>query len=136
MNIFSKVIILSAERSENRHEKNRQLTENLDACLSDCNFNYSRAIGVYEGNEESSFVVLPKNEDELNTLKNLAFKSFGQESILYQDANGKAYLLFSDNSEKSIGKLRQVNPTLIEKLENYTILNGKVYTTEKVYNAN
>lgn len=132
MNIFNQVIILSAEKSENRHEKNRQLTENLDACLSDCDFNYSRAIGVYEGSEESSFVVLPKNEDELNTLKNLAFKSFGQESIFYQDANGKAYLLFSDNSEKSIGKLRQVNPKLIEKLENYTILNGKVYTTEKV----
>lgn len=132
MNTFSQVVILSAELDSNRFEKNRQLTENLNACLSDCNFKYSKGIGVYKGQEESSFIVLPKNDDEINTLKDLAFKSFNQESILYQDANGKAYLIYNNGNEKSLGKLRQVSPKLTEKLENYTILNGKVYTTEKV----
>lgn len=136
MNITQQIIILSAERSENSFERNRQLTENLASCLDELQLTYNRATGVYNGSEENSFVVIVKNEDEISTLKDLALKpvgfgGFGQDAVLYQDANQQAYLLDKNGGVLNLGRLEQVNAKEIERLENYTVLNGKVYTTIK-----
>lgn len=130
MNTFRQVIIFSAELSTNRHEKNRQLTENLKYCLDDCHITYNVGMGCYNGDKETCFVTLPKNEDEINTLKDFAFKVFDQESIFYQDSNGLGHLIFNDGKSKRVGSLREVSPKRIEQLNNYTVLNNKVYTTE------
>jgi hypothetical protein len=53
----------------------------------------SAGIGVYKGQEEDSLVVLVNNETDIQTVKDFAFKSFNQESVLYQDANQEAYLI-------------------------------------------
>ena len=136
MNITQQVIILSAERSENSNEKNRQLTENLANCLDDLNISAQRAQGVTNGISETSFVAIVKNETEIEALKQLAFKptlcgGFGQDSVLHQDSNQEAYLLDKSGSSLRLGQLVQVNPKEIEVLENYTVLNDRVFTTVK-----
>jgi hypothetical protein len=130
MNITQQIIILSANQNDGRHERNRQLNENLKACLDDCHFKYKEATGVYKGQEETSLVVLVNNETEIQTVKDFAFKGFNQESIFYQDSNGLGHLIFNDGKSKRVGRLREVSPKRIEQLNNYTVLNNKVYTTE------
>lgn len=131
MNITQQVIILSANQNDNNHERNRQLHQNLKACLDDCGFTSKDAIGVYKGQEEDSLVVLVNNQTDIETVKDFAFKSFNQESILYQDANQEAYLLYQDGTTEQLGRLEQVNPKLVETLDSYTVMDGRVYTTIK-----
>ncbi len=132
MNIFQQVLILSAELNTRTKEENDRVTSNLETSLNECNISFNKAIGYYKGSEETSFVCLPKNEQEVEVLKDFAFKSFKQESVLFQDSNGQSYLIFENDEEETIGKLRQVNSKLIEQLESYTIMNGAIYTTERI----
>mgnify|MGYP000863609100 CR=1 FL=1 len=136
MNIVQQVIILSAERTENTPERNRQLTENLAQSLQDLNLNAQRALGVFNGEEQTSFVAIVKNEAEIDAVKDLAMKpvgfgGFGQDAVLYQDANQEAYLIDKSGGTIQLGRLVEVNKKEIEVLESYTILNGRVYTTVK-----
>ena len=130
MNITQQVIILSAELTTETTGENNRRTNNLRASLNDVGITFNEATGHYKNTQETSFVCLPKNAAEIETLKDFAFKNFKQESVLFQDSNGQAYLIFEDKTEQNIGKLKQVNPKFIEQLENYTIMNNRVYTTE------
>ena len=121
------VIILSAELSNRVYVTNRQATNRLDQLLREANIVYNIGQGCYKGEKEVSFVCLPKNQKEVDTLKHFAFNLFNQESLLYQDSNGQAYLEYSDGASVTLGKLRQVSPDKIDQLEAYTILNGAVY---------
>ena len=131
MNTTQQVIILSAERTENSFEKNRQLTENLAGCLEDLNITASRATGVYNGSSESSFVAIVKSEADIEAVTSLAFKSFNQDAIIHQDSNQEAYLLDKSGKTIQLGRLLEIPKTDIENLENYTLLNGKYYATVK-----
>jgi hypothetical protein len=129
MNISKRVIILSAELSGNTNESNRQRTTNLEACLQDCNINFGVGHGVYNnGPEETSFVVLPKDEIEAETVRDFAFKSFGQEAILEQDANQEAYLVEANGKTTQLGRLEQVTKEVAHKKGSYTVLNDIYYT--------
>jgi hypothetical protein len=130
MRNFQNVIILSAELSTSTNESNRQRTLNLKGCLEDLNISHGNALGVYKGSKEVSFVCLPKNLEEIEALKDFAFKNFKQESILMQDTNGTCHLIYEDDSSESIGKFRVVIPKLTDVLDSYTVLSGVVYTTE------
>jgi hypothetical protein len=132
MKNFQNIIILSAELKDNRFERNKQLTLNLKSCLEDLNISHGEAIGVYKGSSEVAFVCLPKNQSEVEALKDFAFINFKQESVLEQDVNGLCHLVFEDDTSHSIGQLKPVNAKLTDVLESYTVLNGVVYTTEKV----
>ena len=130
MKNFQNVIILSAELSTSTNESNRQRTLNLKGCLEDLNISHGNALGVYKGSSEVSFVCLPKNLEEIEALKDFAFKNFKQESILMQDTNGTCHLIYEDDSSENIGKFRVVSPKLTDVLDSYTVLSGVVYTTE------
>tara|TARA_R110000851_G_scaffold90603_2_gene197879 strand:- start:431 stop:829 length:399 start_codon:yes stop_codon:yes gene_type:complete len=130
MRNFQNVIILSAELSTSTNESNRQRTLNLKGCLEDLNISHGNALGVYKGSKEVSFVCLPKNLEEIEALKDFAFKNFKQESILMQDTNGTCHLIYEDDSSENIGKFRVVSPKLTDVLDSYTVLSGVVYTTE------
>lgn len=130
MNITNRVVILSAELKDKSFESNRQRTINLAKCLEECNLIFNEAQGKYNGIEETCFVVKVRNNTELETVKDFAFKNFGQESVLETDANGRAYLEFNNGETKMLGQFRQVNPKLIEQLESYTIMNNGVYTAD------
>lgn len=136
MNISQRVVILSAETLNATVEGNRQRTETLRGCLQDCNMNFSQAVGVYKGKEETSFVVVVRDEEEIEALKGFAFLNFNQESILLQDANQEAYLVFNDGETQRLGRLEQVSKEVATKEDAYTILNGQYYITRPRLGAN
>lgn len=129
---FDRLVIISAELLINNDVENYITSDNLLKCLQDINMNFSKAVGLYKGVEERSFVVLPRNDEELQVLKDLAFNNFSQESILVRDYDGNAALTYWDGTVKELGPIKQVNPKLIEQLESYTVMNGNVYTTEEL----
>lgn len=124
------VIILSAELESKTYESNRQRTLNLKGCLEDLNISHGEAIGLHNGFKSVSFVCLPNNLEEVQALKDFAFKNFSQESILEQDVNGLCHLVFEDDTSHSIGKLKPVFNE--ENLSSYTKIGNVIYTTEKV----
>lgn len=123
---YRKVMILSGELSKNSPEKNRQLTTNLESDLADLNVVFDKAIGCYKGKTENSFVVLPRDNDEIDAIMHLAFKLYKQESVLMQDNEGICSLYYANGQSEKLGTFRMVQYT--NNLENYRILNGLIYT--------
>jgi hypothetical protein len=123
---YRKVMILSGELASNSHEKNRQLTANLESDLADLNVVFNKAIGCYKGQTENSFVVLPRDNDEIDAVMYLVFKLYKQESVLMQDDQGICSLYYANGQSEKLGTFRMVQYT--NNLENYTILNGLIYT--------
>lgn len=123
---YKKVMILSAELSKNSPEKNRQLTANLESDLADLNVVFNKAIGCYKGQLENSFVVIPRDTDEIDAIMHLAFKLYKQESVLMQDNEGICSLYYANGQSEKLGTFRMVQYT--QGLDNYTILNGLIYT--------
>lgn len=111
-------VILSAELDSRTFEGNRQATENLRNCLSELHLPYKQVKGMYKGVEEVSFMVIVRDEAEEQTVKNFAFQSFGQESVLFRDLYGKAYLEFSQGSKQELGRFTQVDN--VEDIDAYT----------------
>ena len=132
MNHFNQAVILSGELSNLSAVENEKRTSNLQACLVDCGFSFKTCIGVYKGSKEVSFVVLVKNSGDIQALKDFAFKSFKQESLMFQDANGLCNLEFSNGTNETLGKFRTVNPKFIEQYDNYMVLDGKVFVTKEL----
>lgn len=131
MNTQEKVVILSAELAG--HVDNAARTERLRRMLTGLHFsngcfaNFKAAKGYYKGNYEDNFIVLLKDsewETELEMLKDFAFENFGQEAILFSDANRHTELIFQDGTE-SLGKLVSVSKDEAETFENYTVLEQK-----------
>lgn len=129
MNISQQVVILSAEKAGDSVENKDLSTRTLRHCLEDCFFKYKEATGLYKGQAENAFVVIIDNQFDLQTLKDFAFKNFGQESILHQDANQEAYLLYADGTSERLGRLEQVTKEEALKQDSYTILNDNYYIT-------
>lgn len=131
MNISSQVVILSAELSSLSSKENVRRSELLNDMLSELKMPFKPSEGVYKGMKESSFVVLVNDGAELETLKNFAFKNFNQESVLHQDANQEAFLVFQDGTIERLGRLEQVSKQEVETLDAYTMMDGKFYATKK-----
>jgi hypothetical protein len=129
---FDRLVIISASLEFKTQLENNDRTLNLGKSLDDLNMNFTSSQGVYRGSSEQSFVVLPRNDEELQVLKDLAFNNFFQESILLRGYNGQAMLVYSDDTTEELGTIKQVSPKLIEQLESYTVMNGNVYTTEEI----
>ena len=130
MNYFPKVVILSAESPVQDSITNEQKTEMLKNCLEDCNISFNIGTGLFRGEgPQTSFVVLPKNDTEIETVKDFAFKTFKQQSVLFQDNNQEAYLINHDGTEERLGRLIEVSKEVAENAGSYTILKGKYYTT-------
>lgn len=120
-----KHIFLSAEL-EGRTD-NPKRTEQLRSFLKRFKHDYTECLGVYKGSGELSFRV--SNKPSIMALSMLAFKSFGQESILLVDTDNKATLLYSDGSKEDIGIFTKVDSE--KNLDNYTIIGDDIYTTKK-----
>jgi hypothetical protein len=132
MDMNQNLIILSAELESATHSGNRQRTETLKGMLEDLNLEFAEAIGYWKGTEEDSFVVRVNDQAEYETVMNFAFKNFHQDAILHQE-DGEAYVVSNGLYEIECdyaGKLVEVNPKEVEQLENFTIVNNRVYTTK------
>lgn len=130
MNITKQVVILSAESAIQDSLNNEQKTNLLRNCLEDLNLNYGEGQGLFRGEgPQTSFVVLPKTNADIEALKSFAFTTFKQQSILFQDSNQEAYLLNHDGTETRLGRLQEVTKSQAEEIGSYTILKGKYYST-------
>lgn len=129
------VIILSAERSHLSSERNFQRTSDLQKRLEAMRFmgaiaGYARAVGVWKGEQEESFVVLfepNRHPMAVSQLMHLA-RGYEQDAILLADADRNAMILpiCDPDCGGPIGKLRQAYPG--EQLpDGYTLLNGAPY---------
>ncbi len=132
MNTVQQVVIMSAELSSLNSVENVRRTLLLNDMIAELRLPFKQSIGVYKGSKERSFVVVVNDQAEIDTLAGFAFKSFGQESILHQDSNQLARLVYSDGKMETLGKLVQVSKELAETLENYTVMDGKFYTTTPI----
>jgi hypothetical protein len=129
MNTVEQVVILSAELSKLSSAENDRRTVLLNDMIAELKLPFKSAKGVYKGSAENSFVVIVREQADIDTLTGFAFKAFGQESVLHQDSNQLARLIYSDGKMETLGKLVQVSKELTASLDNYTVMEGKFYTT-------
>ena len=129
MNISKQVVILSAENSTNTFEGNRQRTTTLEGMLEDIGLPFERATGVYKGQREASFVVIVRDETDIDILKGFAFNNFNQEAVLLQDSNQEAHLIFRNGSSERLGRLEQVSEEIAMSQDSFTLLNDSYYIT-------
>lgn len=127
MNIVQQVVILSGELSSLSSNENDRRTILLNDMIAELRLPFKKALGTYKGQSENSFVVIVNDQTDIDTLAGFAFKSFGQESILHQDANQEARLIFNDGTTKNLGKLEQVSKEVALSLDNYTLMDNKYY---------
>jgi hypothetical protein len=124
---FRRAVILSGEVYGLGELQNEQRTQNLQECLNDLNMDYKRVIGVYKGSVETSFIVLAPDLQHYYTLKDLAFKSFNQESILHQNSQGISCLIYTDNRVEELGQLKQISEEKARSLDSYTMVDNQYY---------
>jgi hypothetical protein len=129
MNTVEQVVILSAELSKLSSVENDRRTVLLNDMITELRLPFKPAKGVYKGSSENSFVVVVKDQADIDALTGFAFKGFGQESVLHQDSNQLARLIYADGKMETLGKLVQVPKELTETLDNYTVMENKFYTT-------
>jgi hypothetical protein len=129
MNTVEQVVILSAELSKLSSAENDRRTVLLNDMIAELKLPFKSAKGVYKGSAENSFVVIVREQADIDTLTGFAFKAFGQESVLHQDSNQLARLIYADGKMETLGKLVQVSKELTASLDNYTVMEGKFYTT-------
>ena len=132
MNTVQQVVILSAELSKLSSVENDRRTVLLNDMIAELKLSFKPAKGVYKGSSESSFVVIVNDQADIDTLANFAFISFGQESVLHQDSNQLARLIYADGNTEILGKLVQVSKELTASLDNYTVKEDKFYTTTPI----
>lgn len=125
---YTKVLILSAELDTNTFKGNEDRTRHLKTSMDELDIHYTQGVGVYKGSVETSFVVTPRCPVEHELVLAMAFKTFNQESVLFQDNDGESYLIFNgEEGLEHIGKLRELPKILARKQDSYTVLNDKYY---------
>ena len=127
MNITQQVIIMSAEKSQCSYAKNRVFTKDMEHMLKTFNFSFKIGLGSYYGDEETCFIIFPKSNSDLQFLKDQAFRIYGQESILYQDANGISRLEISNGKTKLLGRLKEYPMDKKNTIASYTIFNNQLW---------
>jgi len=132
MDIRQRYVILSAELNYITSEENLKRSRLLLDMVKSLELDFHTASGFYKGEKERSLFINIKNNSDLEAIKNIVFKQFKQESIFYSDSNGNCTLEYSDGISDNVGKMNIISPKYIGQLNNYTIVNGKILTTEKV----
>lgn len=114
------LLIFSAELSalKSKPKFNKKRTEQLTAILDELQIEYIFARGCYNGFKEDAFIAFPKNKYEVDTVKNLVFINFKQESIVCQNMYGAAILEYANGKTEYIGTYTEITNTT--GIESYT----------------
>lgn len=123
MKQLQEFIILSAELSTLGHKENNERSFRLFNCLKDLNINFKPVEGCYKGSSEISFLVIVKDEAEIEAIKDLGLKSFEQDSILFRDFKGNTELHFGSGAVESLGKFKKVPRHEAVHEDAFTIIN-------------
>lgn len=135
----NKAVFLSGELSNLTDSENRERIAFLRSTLKLDGYNFTEVLGVsrqsrtYKGSSEVSFMVECFSEETVNTLKRLAFGNYKQESIGILNPDSSFVLVYNDNRVESLGYLQQVPKKSIELLDNYSVIDGTVYSTESLF---
>ncbi len=127
MKQLQEFIILSAELSTLSINENRNRTVNLFKCLKELGFNFRPIEGCYKGATEISFMVIVKDEAEIETVKDLGLKSFKQDSILFRDYKGETSLIFNNSDIMSIGRFKQVDRSIALQYDAYSVVDNNYW---------
>jgi len=129
-NNITPIVILSAELASNNADQNEKLNRELGRVLSYRNESYKPVKGRFEGVDENSYVVVPKNKEGLNDLIKLS-ELYNQQCVLYRDDTGRAWLCNS-NGRDLIGYFTQVPRSVAIKADAYTFdpVNNGYYIVE------
>lgn len=119
MQQLQEFIILSAELSKFTPFDNFNRTIKLKNMLNDLDLPFTFCEGNYNGIRERGFMVIVKDETELEVIRDLGLMTFEQESVLFRDFKGNAKLLYRDGTSQELGKFKQG-----ESNEASTVVNG------------
>lgn len=117
-----KFMILSAEYYTLSKSENEIRTNTLRSCLEIMGVDFEQVSGVYKGTSEVSFLCDVSDIDTQETIQNLAFDVFGQESVLHKEYDGFCELLYKDARVDYLGKVKQITEDEAKELDAYTIL--------------
>lgn len=129
MNTQQPFIIMSAELSALSTEENAHRSEALSAWLDAKGWAHKPVIGSYKGSEEIA-VVIPVTDSEHEAALYRLAKAYGQESVLYVDANRYATLIYVQTGKLAgLGMFRKVSELDARQREAYThdIMEGAYY---------
>jgi len=123
-------IIVSAYRSSNTPLENMLATEDMANYLEYfLGVSFDRALGVYEGQPEQSFVVHSSNSREVRILTSHALQQYKQECILVRRNDFHKVMLYFPNKVVTVGRNFTLSASVPDNAEGYTILKGKDYYT-------
>ena len=128
------VVIFSVERYELPAEGNALRTARAHALLQAQDLDFVRVSGAYKGTPEVGFLVVCEGGDgglAYEAVERIAAE-YGQESVLYVDSKGYAYLHFlQDESVQPIGKLVGVPQHEALASDAYTLHDGAYYVARR-----
>ena len=122
-------VVLSAYMLHNAALTNMLLTERLfDNIEHRLHLHAIRAVGVYAGHAEQSFIVHTNSSSAVSELKRVAFEVYHQEAVLVVYNRKHAVKLHYDNATtEQIGERMHHSTKPIQGQDSYTILNGADY---------
>lgn len=128
MNTFPPFVIFSAERSNLTATANRDRTALLAGALTHSGIDWQRVEGSYNGTQETAFLVFTyEGTETADRIEELA-RRYGQESILYVDAQRYAYLfMLKEQRTVEVGKWQEIPATEAHYHKAWTHLEDKYY---------
>lgn len=132
MRISQPFAIISAELSSLSNAENARRTEWLRQKLR--TYEPVECEGSYQGSKEQSFIVILPSGDsggELYGLVRSLARALNQESILYVDASGAAWLDYVQGAQEteSIGHFKEVEKAVALEASAYTKVVGRYFVT-------
>ena len=125
---YKQVVIMSAHRSKIDPVANHAASMELEKHVKVLGLVPHEAIGVYKGKPEVSYVIPVSTNEEILNLKWLAFMILKQDSVLYQDDRGHAWLCYHNKTKELIGNLRATTKKQALAQGDYTLFNDVYYT--------
>lgn len=124
-------VMLSAYQDSNSELVNLIHTELMHHYIEhDLHVHAIRAVGVYHGGTEQSFVVHTNSSNVVTQLKRYALHEYNQECVLV--SNNRKHVIALHNSDATtqyIGERFTRHYSTPKGANSYTILNGKDYYT-------
>jgi len=110
--------IISPEKSCKSRDVNSLRIDTMRAVLESDGYPFKSLEGCYKGLTEKSFLICDISEAEALRLA----IHYGQESILYLDADRSAFLIFADGSEtQALGEFKSVPRALAKNHDSWTV---------------
>lgn len=125
-------LILSAYQATNTDLQNMLDTERMyDALTHRYHVHAIRAIGVYNGDQEQSFVIHTNSANTMAEVRRLALNAYNQECILVRHNRKHEIKLHNFNCDNTLIGTRFELSDSKHAGQNFTVLNGKDYYVVK-----